>query len=358
MFRFAILILALVVAVVLGYVIDAQSRTAAVHPDLSDRPETIYALGRVEGATPTIELRTQLAGRIATIFVREGDLVEKDAVLLQLDDDQYRCEVALAEANLAEAQAQLQRLLAGARPEERRVAAARHRAKQAEVERAELAWRRIRELRQSNAVSAQEADDQRTAVAALEAEAEAARAAAELIAAPPRQDEIQLHQARVAAAHARLELARVMLQRCQVRAPLRAMVLKIDADPGELTGPDAPQPVIILADTSRLRVRAFVEEYDAPRVAPGMTARITADGLPGQTFTGRIVSLSHQMCRKELWSDHPTERYDTKTREIWIDLDHPATTALQAAGLVVGLRVDVVIELPASSRLLSENSPP
>ncbi len=333
----------LVLAGVLVFVIDAQSRVPVRHAELPLEAPRVFAVGRVEGATDEIELRPQIAGLVRSIPVYEGQVVERGEVLLQLDDDQYRCEFALAEANLAEAQAQLQRLLAGARPEERRVAAARHRAKQAEVERAELAWRRIRELRQSNAVSAQEADDQRTAVAALEAEAEAARAAAELIAAPPRQDEIQLHQARVAAAHARLELARVMLQRCQVRAPLRAMVLKIDADPGELTGPDAPQPVIILADTSRLRVRAFVEEYDAPRVAPGMTARITADGLPGQTFTGRIVSLSPQMSRKELWSDHPTERYDTKTREIWIDLDHPATTALQAAGLVVGLRVEVAM---------------
>lgn len=344
MFRFALLIAALVLAVVLGYVIDAQSRTATVHPDLTDQPETVYALGRVEGATQTIELRTQLAGRIAAICVREGEIVEQGAVLLQLDDDQYRCEVALAEANLAEAQAQLQRLLAGARPEERREAAARYRAKQAELERAELTWRRVRELRQSNAVSPQEADDQRTGVAALEAEVEAAKAAAELLAAPPRQDEVQLHQARVAAAQARLELAKVMLQRCQLRAPLRGQVLQINADPGELTGPEAPQPVLVLADTSRLRVRAFVEEYDAPRLAAGMTARITADGLPGQTFTGRIVSLSPQMTRKELWSDHPTERYDTKTREIWIELDHPSSTALQAAGLVVGLRVEVAIE--------------
>lgn len=344
MFRWTLVALLLALAVVLGYVLDAQSRTTAVYPELTNAPSTIYALGRVEGATRPIELRCQLAGRIAAVHVREGQVVEQDAVLLELDAAQYRCEVAQAEAELAQAKAQLERLVTGARPQERRQAAARYHAKLAELERAELAWKRVRELQQSNAVSAQQADDQRTAVAALTAEVEAANAALELIEAPPRQDEVRLHQARVAAARARLELANVMLKRCQLRAPTRAAVLKVDAEPGELTAPDAPQPVIVLADTSRFRVRAFVEEYDAPRLAAGMPAQITADGLPGQTFTGRVAALSPAMTRKELWSDHPTERYDTKTREVWIDLDPTPSHA----NLVVGLRVEVAIAFARS----------
>ena len=55
-------------------------------------------------------------------------------------------------------------------------------------------------------------------------------------------------------------------------------MLRVDAEPGELTGPEAPQPVIILADTRRFRVRAFVEEYDAPRLAVGLPARVTPMG--------------------------------------------------------------------------------
>jgi len=48
------------------------------------------------------------------------------------------------------------------------------------------------------------------------------------------------------------------------------------------------------------------------------------------------------MSRKELWSDHPAERFDTKTREIWIDLD-------RSDGLIVGLRVDVAIDVSQMS---------
>jgi HlyD family secretion protein len=199
-----------------------------------------------------------------------------------------------------------------------------------------LTWKRISELREAKAVAQQEADDHRLTVAALAAEVEAAKAQVDLIEAPPREDEVHMDQARVEAAKARLELAKVQLERCKLRAPIRGQVLKIDANPGELTGPTAAQPIVVLADTSAYRVRAFVEEYDAPRLRVGMTAKVMADGLPGKEFPGKVVRYSPYMTRKELWSDQPSERYDTKTREVWIDLEN-------AEGLVVGLRVDVAI---------------
>ena len=59
--------------------------------------------------------------------------------------------------------------------------------------------------------------------------------------------------------------------------------------------------------------------------------------LGGRNFTGRVARLSPRMSHKELWTNDPTERYDTKTREVWIELD-------EAEGLLVGLRVDVMID--------------
>ena len=68
-----------------------------------------------------------------------------------------------------------------------------------------------------------------------------------------------------------------------------------------------------------------------------MSATITADGLPGIELAGRVVRLSPRMSRKQLFTDDPAEHYDTKVREIWLDLD-PTNTPL-----VLGLRVDITI---------------
>ena len=97
-----------------------------------------------------------------------------------------------------------------------------------------------------------------------------------------------------------------------------------------------------VADTRRFQVRAFVEELDAASVQPGMPAQIFADGMAGRELRGRVVRLSPRMGRKELRSDHPAERFDTKTREVWIELEG-------VEPLVVGLRVDVIIHLQTAS---------
>ena len=338
MMRYILLSVGVTLVVLLGLMIDVQSQAPAERPAEHRQPQTIFASGRIEGATPEIELRPRLSGRIVEILVEEGQTVRKGDVLLRLDAQQYQHAVSLAAAELALAEAQLQRLLNGARSQQRSEAKALYEAKLAELERAELSWERIDELRQAKAVSLQEVDDQRTLVAALRAEVAAAKARVELIEAPARPDEVQMDEARIAAAQAQLELAKVELERTNLCAPSAGEILKIHFESGELTGPMSSEPAVVMADTSRYRVRAFVEELDAPRVKLGMTARITADGLPDKELKGHVIRLSPRMSRKQFHTDQPNERYDVKTREVWIELQW-------AAALVVGLPVDVRIDL-------------
>lgn len=334
------------VAIVLGLavigglvlVVDVQSRVPVEHIDPAAESPQIFAIGRTEGATLEIELRPQLSGRIDEILVQEGQWVEKGETLLRLDDADYQCDVALASAELDLAKAQLDRLKAGARREEREAAAAMVRAKVAESEKAELSWKRISKLQDSKSVSDLEADNCRAVATALAAEAEALRARSASLEAPPREAEVRMDEARCQAAKARLEQAKVQQDRAKLRAPAAGQVLKVDARVGEIAGPASPQPAVIIADTRRLRVRAFIEELDAPKIRPGMRARVTADGLAGKEFRGRVVDVSPSMSRKVLWSDHPAERSDTKTREILIELD-------EGEGLIVGLRVEAMIDI-------------
>lgn len=349
MLKYLVMLLSVVLIAALAVTIDARSRPPVHREAPPETRDVVYAPGRIEGATPEIELRPQIAGRVAEVFVEEGQEVPSGEALLRLEDHQYRHEVALAAAEVETARGELTRLLNGAHPKQRLEAAALYQAKLAEFERAQLSWRRISELHQSRAVAQQEADNQRTLVDALRAEVEAFKARLELLESPPRDDELAIAQAKLRAAEARLELAKVQLERTVLRAPMRGQILRRDADCGELTGPTAPEPAVIMADTSRLLVRTFVEELDAPRVKTGLKATVTADGLPGKQFSGRVVRLSPRMSRKQLFTDDPAERYDTKTREVWVELDD------QKEPLVIGLRVDVTIYLQEAS---SSQSPP
>ena len=189
-------------------------------------------------------------------------------------------------------------------------------------------------MRADNAVSQQEADDQQADVESLRGELEAAAARVRQLEAPARADEMRAAVARVASAQASLALANISLAKSELRAPHAGRVLDVNVRLGELTGPDATKSLVVLSDTSKVRVRAYVEELDAPRISVGMPAVATADGLPGKEFAGRVISISPRMETKTINSDRPFELYDTKVREVLVELD-------TADSMIVGLRVDV-----------------
>jgi multidrug resistance efflux pump len=342
MTKYLLLAAGTTLVIVLTLLIDAPSQLPRRAPPQTTSTELrkIFAAGRVEGATPEIELRPRLAGRCLETLVQEGQLVEAGQVLLRIEDDQHRQQVALAAAELELSEAQLERLINGARREERDEAAALYNAKLAALKRAELEWDRIDQLHKEHAIAPKQADDQTALVQTLTEEVKATKARLDQLQAPPRPDEVRISQARVNAARAKLELAKVELQQTALKAPVRGQILRLNIEPGEVTGPSSTEPPIIMADTSTYRVRAFVEELDAPRVSIAMPATVHADGLPGRQFPGRVTRLSPRMGTKSLWTDHPSERNDIKTREVWIALD-------RADDLVLGLRVDVFIDTEA-----------
>jgi HlyD family secretion protein len=301
---------------------------------------TIFATGLVEGVTEDVQLRMEQFGRVTEVLVAAGDWVEGGAVLVKLDDRRQLQEVALAQANLEFAQAELERLQNGARADERAEAHALYRSAQARLDQATRTWGRIEQLRVDNAISQQEADDQQAEVKSLRGKLEAAAARVRQIEAPARADEMRAAVARVASAQASLELANISLAKSKLLAPRAGRVLDVNVRLGELTGPDAVKSLVVLTDTSKVRVRAFVEELDAPRIGLGMTASVTADGLPNQSFAGHVISISPRMETKTIHSDRPVELYDTKVREVLVELD-------TRDPMIVGLRVDAMFDVAA-----------
>jgi HlyD family secretion protein len=317
---------------------EISTATSDRGPRLTDR---IYASGIVEGRTEEVHLRPEQVGRVTQVLVEAGKCVEAGDVLVRLDDDRQRQEVALAKANLEFANAELERLENGARAEEREEAHALQRAAKSRLDQAVRTWNRIEQLRHQRAIPQQEAEDQQAQVDTLKAELEAAASRVRQIEAPARADEVRSALARVAAAQAQLDLAKIGMAKTELRAPTRGCVLDVNIEPGEFTGPDANEPLVVLSDTSVVRVRAYVEELDAPRVNVGMKARVTADGIPDKTFSGQVVSTSPRMATKSIYAERPQEVYDTKVREVLLDLE-------EAASMIVGLRVDVTFSVSES----------
>jgi multidrug resistance efflux pump len=95
------------------------------------------------------------------------------------------------------------------------------------------------------------------------------------------------------------------------------------------------RPVVSLADLSRLRVRAEIDERDLGRLRAGQTVAIQADAFPEKQFSGRLASFGALMGRKQVRTGDPAEKSDRDVLEVLIDLDE------HDERLVVGLRTTV-----------------
>ena len=319
---------------------------------LESQPRKIYAPGVVEGASEQVELRLELPGRIEEVRVSEGDYVAAGELLVRLDDATYRQQIDLLQAELSIIQAELKRLKNGAHQQERLEAEAILEARQARLTHADGELSRSKRLMETKAIGQQEVARWEVEVKALQAEVHAAKARYDFVIAPAREDEVKTVEAKIKAAEAKLVLAKTELARTLLHAPSAGQVLEVNHEPGELIDLDDPRPTIVIADTRRLRIRAFVEERDAMHVCVGMSARTTADGTPGQAYSGRVTQLLPRMSFKQVWTDRPDERFNVKSREVLIELDDAASTdavdldvlPVTAPPLVFGLVVEVAID--------------
>lgn len=302
------------------------------HRTMAALPGAVGGQGIIEPASPETRVAPAVSGRIARIAVKEGDLVDAGAVLVELDATVERAALAAAEADVNVAKAELARALRGQRKEDVEAASAEASAAKTRAEQSERARARAATLIKTGVISTEEMERAESQANADRASSQAADARKRLAASGSRAEDIQSARARVAAAEARKSQAEATVERLVVRAPLKGEILRISYREGEYVAPGGAEPLAILGDTTHLRVRMDLDERDVAKVVPGADAWIEVEAFPGRRFQGKVVEKGRRMGRKNVRTDDPVERIDTKVLEVVIDLDSPQD-------LIPGLRV-------------------
>ena len=301
----------------------------------------IAARGRIETLSEELDLAIGLVGTLGAVYVDEGDAVKKGQLLAELVNGDQQARVTQAEAQVSLRKAELEKLLHGARPEERRQSVAQVEKTTAGVALAKQELARRRPLA-ANGISSQQALEQAvSSVQIAEANDNASRAALELINAPPRAEDVAIAQANLTLAEANLNEQLVMLRKTQLHSPVNGVVLRRYLKTGETISIQPLMPILQVGDTSRIRVRAEVDETEVGQLKLGQRAWATAPAYPNKRFSGVISRIGQRMGRKTVRSDEPTEKNDTAVLDVLIDLDDPGVR------LPVGLRMDVFLEAVA-----------
>jgi ABC exporter DevB family membrane fusion protein len=320
---------------------ESSVKAAPALPDSAQSLDGLIAApGRVEAVSEEIRVSSELSGRLKSVNVEEGDRVRKGQVLAQIENEDYLARVSSAEATLAQRQAELTRIINGARTQERRASEAGVQAAEAILENSRREAERRRTLADHEMISRDEAERYERAYQVARAEYERALQEFSLVDADPREEDRRRAEAAVATARAQLSEARAYLEKTFIRSPIDAVILRKFRHAGESVSTQFDSPIVTLADDSSLRVRLDIDETDVARLHVGQPAFVTAEAYGSHKFTGHVVRVGRILGKKNIRTDEPSERVDTKILETLVELD-------PGQSLPLGLRVDSFVQVQA-----------
>jgi HlyD family secretion protein len=237
-----------------------------------------------------VQLAFQDAGRIAYLAVDEGARVSKGQAVAELDPVRFQMEAGRLSGEVA-AQARLvERLKSGSRPQEVEKARAAVASARANLKDAELSLARKQSLQLTNRISAQEVDSASARVQTWQATLKTAEEELSLAIEGPRKEDIATAEANLTALQAVKELAEQRVIDTRLLAPADGFIRNRILEPGAMAS--AGTPVLTLALTNPLWVRAYISEPDLGRVREGMQAELRTDSLPGKTYKGWVGFIS------------------------------------------------------------------
>jgi membrane fusion protein (multidrug efflux system) len=239
-------------------------------------------------------LSAQVDGYVHHVAVDDFDRVKAGALLVEIDDPDYRAKVAQAEADLLGAQAAIENIKARKEAQHAQVADAEAAVTgaQADVERTKLEDIRQRELLATTfgtpqKVEQADADRKRLAatLAARQAELDAQRRQQAVLDT----QELQL-RAEVKAKQAALDLANINLGYTKITAPVSGEVSERGVRDGQYV--HAGTQVISVVPLDNVWVIANYKETQLTHVQIGQGAEIRVDTFPGVVISARVDSIA------------------------------------------------------------------
>jgi HlyD family secretion protein len=239
-----------------------------------------------------VELGFRVSGRIAAMKFEEGDFVEKDALLAELDETPYLHDLNNQQAQLEQAQANYEKLKKGNRPEEIKQAQSLVREKEAAFQNAQINLRRQNDLVKKGLASKQAFDDASTQMKENQAQLKTAEEGLSLATIGFRIEDIASAKAALNAASAKLATAKTNLADTKLLAPEPGTILTRIQEPGAVVA--AGSPVYTLTLNQPVWVRSYISAIDLGRIKPGMKTLIYTDTYPTQPLEGQIGYISPQ----------------------------------------------------------------
>lgn len=273
--KIILLIVALLaVVIVIGVVSGGPAKSTEVQSEAVARRtiiEMVSASGKIQPETE-VKITSEVSGQIIALPVKEGDIVEKGALLLQINPDLYesqrnRSVAALnsAKSNLANAKARLAQV-------------------NAQFTASKLSYERSEKLFAQGAISQADWDNAQSTFQTAEAEVIAGN------------ESVRSAEFAIKSSEATMVEASDNLKRTTILAPQAGTVTALTKEIGEsVLGNQmmAGEVIMKISDLNIMEVDVEVNESDIVRVSLGDTVEVEVDAYRDDIFKGVVTEIGN-----------------------------------------------------------------
>lgn len=239
-------------------------------------------------------INTRVSGFIKKIYFEEYKPVHKGDTLVIIEDTEFRLKLAQAEADLANALSGQEATSAGIATTQNNLSVNDANIEEAKVqmENAERELKRHKKLLEEDAVTRQQYDNAKTAYESAKARYQQVSRMKQSTSLTKNEQTHRLGQneAAVKLARATVDLARLNLSYTVITATCDGVTGRKNINEGQLVQPG--QTMVDIVDGGDLWVIANYRETQLPHIKEGAEVTLTADAVPGVTFTGTVESIS------------------------------------------------------------------
>ncbi len=300
--------------------ITAQTPPFEAMPPLDEHSSWIAGFGRVEPVSEERRLAFDINGIIGTIHVEEGDRINAGQVLATLDNNEYQARLEAAEAEAAAVKAQYDKLVTGARKEEKSEAWAVVQRLRSVMDNARIEMKRRQQLLAKHLIAREDVDRATVEFHVAQKEYEEAVQRHLITKNLSRKEDIAMSWAKYDAARKLAQEAKFLLDKTNLKSPVDGEVLRIHRRSGENVSIFFECPVLTVADVGSFQIRAEIDERYAASVKEGQKAFFTSETYGNQRITGSVKRVGALVGPKTIDMDTPQDKSDTKVIEVLIRL--------------------------------------
>jgi HlyD family secretion protein len=275
--------------IILGVVAVLSVAGWFIYQQFTSTPQRILTLqGNIDIRQVNVGFR--VTGRVKEMKLEEGDVVHAGDLIATLDDVPYQDQVRLAEAQVAQAQANYTKMVNGYRPEEIEQAKAQLAQAKANYQNALRYFERQDALQQSHVISKSDYDNALASRDSLKGQVDLSQANLNLELAGNRFEDVDSAKAQLDNSKANLATARQNVDDCKLFAPVDGVIITRAVEPGTIVSTSSV--IYSICQNEPVWVRTYVDERDLGRIYPGMKALVSNDTDPNHPYVGQIGFIS------------------------------------------------------------------